>query len=205
MHPGRRAGRDTSFGPLAFPLDSPARKTVRSRAVGAALRLAAITALLLCNSSVAPGPVAAEDDTPARDSLRGLTGVHLSIAEVSPELTARGITTDVVFAEVQLQLRQAAIPLLDEQKKPAPGEPELFVEVLANVDPNFDQCSFAFRVELRQLTRLERDAKRPAARAVTWSIGGIGEAGTQWRQILREELAYYVDRFVVAYRTANPL
>ncbi len=175
------------------------------RALDAAHRLAAITALLFCASWVCPGPVAAEDDATARGSLRGLTALHLSIAEVSPELSARGITTDVVFAEALLQLRQAAIPLLDEQKKPTPGEPELFVEVLANVDPTFDQCSFAFRVELRQLTRLERDTKRPAAHAVTWSIGGIGEAGTGWRQILREELAYYVSRFVDAYRTANPL
>ena len=168
-------------------------------------RLAATGALLAGIACLALRPVTAEDDATARDSLRGLTGLHLRIAEVSPELAARGITTDVVFAEALLQLRQAAIPILDEQKKTAPGAPELFVEVLANLDPNFDQCSFAFRLELRQLTRLERDAKRPAAHAVTWSIGGIGEAGAQWRQVLREELAYYVGRFVDAYRLANPL
>jgi hypothetical protein len=179
--------------------------TFLRRPVDPIRRLATILMLLACMACVDSMPVTAEDDATARDSLRGLNGLHLSIAKVSPELAARGITTDVVFAEAVLQLRQAAIPILDEQKKTAPGAPELFVEVLANLDPNFDQCSFAFRLELRQLTRLERDAKRPAAYAVTWSIGGIGEAGAQWRQILREELAYYVGRFVDAYRLANPL
>lgn len=141
----------------------------------------------------------------AAASLRGLPGVHVAIAAVSPELEARGITTDVILAEVVLQLRQAAIPFLDELPKPPPDGPQLHVEVLANVDPNFDQCSFGFRLELRQSARLEHDPKRGPLRVVTWSTGGIGEAGAQWRQILREELAYYVGLFVTAYRDANPL
>jgi broad specificity phosphatase PhoE len=147
----------------------------------------------------------AEDAEQSSESLHGLNGVHLAIAAVSPELESRGITTDVVFSEVVLRLRQAAVPLLDELPKPPPHGPELHVEVLANVDPNFDQCSFGFRLELRQVARLERDPKRPPLRVVTWSTGGIGEAGAHWRTVLREELGYYVDRFVTAYRDANPL
>ena len=109
------------------------------------------------------------------------------------------------MSEVVLQLHQGAIPILDELPKPPPDGPELHVEVLANVDPSFDQCSFSFRLELRQAARLDRDPKRGPFRVVTWSTGGIGEAGAQWRKVLREELAYYVGRFVIAYRDANPL
>ena len=158
-------------------------------------------AVALLVPSLAP----AQDNAATVKSLRGLQGVHVAMAAVSPELEARGITTDVLFAAVVLQLRQAQVPLLDELPKPPPDGPELHIEVLANVDPTFDQCSFSFRLELRQSARLERDPKGAPLRVVTWSTGGIGEASTNWRQVLREELDYYLGRFTAAYRKANPL
>ena len=148
-------------------------------------------------------PAAAQDDP--RTTLRGLQGLRVVLAELVPELEARGITSDVVLAEVHLQLRKARIPILAENaRKPAPGDPALYVEVLANVHPTFDQCSFSVRLEVQQTARLDRDRKLPPARVVTWSTGGIGEAGKDWRTILREELASYVGTFVRAYVEANP-
>ncbi len=116
----------------------------------------------------------------------------------------RGITSDVVLAEVKLQMRQARRPVLAETAKPQPGDPELYVEVLANVHPTFEQCSFGIRLEVRQAARLERDRKPAPARVVTWRTGGIGEAGTDWRAVLREELAFYAGQFVAAYVETNP-
>ena len=161
-------------------------------------------ALCLAAALIVPS-LAAQDNATTVKSLRGLQGVHVAMAAVSPELKAKGVTTDVLFAAVVLQLRQAQIPILDELPKPPPDGPELRIEVLANVDPTFDQCSFSFRLELRQTARLERDLKSAPLRVVTWSIGGIGEASNDWRQVLREELDYYLGRFTAAYRAANPL
>jgi len=150
-------------------------------------------------------PVQAKNDARPWPSLQGLTGVRVAVDSLAPELVEHGITEDVVFAEVLLQLRQADIPILpDNAKKPAPGDPLLRVVVVAAVHPTFDQCSFSVRLDLEQTVVLDRQAKGPALRAVTWSLGGIGEGASKWRQILREEVAYYTSRFVEAYLEANP-
>jgi hypothetical protein len=150
-------------------------------------------------------PARAKNEPRPWPSLEGLTGVRVAIDSLAPEVVERGITEDVLFAEVQLQLRQAHIDILPEgAKKPAPGDPLLRLVVVAAVHPTFDQCSFSVRLDLEQAVRLERQPKGTALRAVTWSLGGIGEGGSKWRQILREEVAYYTARFVEAYLAANP-
>jgi hypothetical protein len=149
-------------------------------------------------------PVQAKNDALPWPSLQGLEGVRVAIDSLAPELVDRGITEDVVFAEVQLQMRQADIPILDETMKPALGDPVLRVVVTADVHPTFDQCSFAVRFELEQTVVLERQPKAEPVRGVTWSVGGIGEGGNTWRDVLREEVMFYTSRFVEAYLEANP-
>ena len=158
---------------------------------------------LFCVVVLLAVPARAQDDEQTRATLRGLKGVRIVVEDLSPALSDRGITTNVVLAEVQLPLRQAAIPIDDDSgRRPLPGDPVLNVQVLASVDERFDQCAFAVRLELRQNTQLERDHGM-AVSATTWSTGGLGEAGKDWRQVLREELAYYAGVFVEAWQAAN--
>lgn len=150
-------------------------------------------------------PVQATNDAIPWPSMQGLAGVRVSIDSLAPDLVDRGITEDVLFSEVQLQLRQAGIPILaDDARKPASGDPLLRVTVIASVNPTFDQCSFSIRLELEQTVLLQRQPKGVPLRAVTWGLGGIGEGASKWRQVLREELSYYTARFVEAYVGANP-
>jgi hypothetical protein len=149
------------------------------------------------------GPVRAEDDEPSRATLRGLKGVRVEIEEPSPELADRGITAEVLRSEALLQLRQGGIAADENGRHGFPGDPVLRVQVLATVDKTFDQCSFAVQLELWQKAVLERDPAIASA-VITWSVGGIGEAGRDWRQVLRKELAYYVGVFVEAWQEVNP-
>jgi hypothetical protein len=153
----------------------------------------------------AAAPAVAQDNARSRATLAGLDGVLVVIAGISDELVERGITEEVVFAEVQLQLREARIELLDgARRRGEPRRPILYVEVLANLHEQYDQASFSVRVEVRQEARLARNSKIAARSATTWSVGGIGESGTNWRDILRDELSYYVGRFVDSFLEANP-
>ena len=147
----------------------------------------------------------------AGSSLAGLEAVEVVVPTIDESLFERGITEKVVFAEVQLQLRRAGIAILDPEHpraKPAAGNPTLRVEVLANVHDRYDQASFAIAVSLWQDVKLARYATEKRGgrtyRAQTWSTGGIGESGADWRTILRDELAFYVDQFVGAWQAANP-
>jgi hypothetical protein len=158
---------------------------------------------LLATVVLLVGPVRAEDDEPSRATLRGLKGVRIEIEEPSPELADRGITAEVLRADTELPLRQGGIPIDASGRQPLPGEPVLFVQVLAAVDKTFDQCSFGIRLELQQQAELARDHAIATA-VTTWSVGGIGEAGRDWRQVLRKELAYYVGLFADAWHEANP-
>jgi hypothetical protein len=158
-----------------------------------------------------PGAGLANNDAPSRRSLVGLDAVRVEIPEVGDELRERGITEEVIHAEVQLQLRRAGIEMLDPERpraKSVDGNPTLRVEVLANVHETYDQASFSVEVSVWQDVKLARHAKKkrggPALRAPTWSTGGIGESGTDWRDVLRDELAFYVSQFVDAWQEANP-
>ena len=144
-------------------------------------------------------------DADARATLRGLKGVRIVVEDVSAELRERGITEDVVLAETERQLRQGGIPIYTEKQRRAfPGEPVLHVQVLAQVDVRFDEAAFGVRLELRQNAHLERDRSMRAPGVTTWSTGGIGEAARDWRQVLRDEVAYHAGRFVEAWQEANP-
>ncbi len=171
---------------------------------------ALVATAFLTGALLRPQAGVASDDARARRTLSGLEAVEVVIVPVSDDLFGRGITDDVVFAEVQLQLRRADIEMLDPERpraKPVPGSPQLRVEVLANVHETYDQASFAIEVSLWQDVKLERHAKQKRGgrtyRVPTWSTGGIGESGTDWRDVLRAELAFYVDQFVGAWLEAN--
>ena len=172
---------------------------------------AVVGTALLTVALVRPHVGVAHDDTLARRSLAGLEAVEVEIPEVGDGLFSRGITDGVVFAEVQLQLRRAGIKMLDPERprsKSVAGNPTLRVEVLANVHDTYDQASFAIQVSLWQDVKLARHDKEKRGgrtyRVPTWSTGGIGESGTDWRSVLRDELAFYVDQFVGAWQEANP-
>ena len=175
------------------------------------IALAIVGGALLTAALVQPHVGVANEETSSRRSLAGLEAVEVVIPDVGEMLLERGITENVIFAEVQLQLRRAGIAMLDPERpraKPVPGNPTLRVEVMANVHERYDQASFAIELSLWQDVKLARHAKVKRGgrtyRAQTWSAGGIGESGTDWRDVLRDELAFYVDQFVGTWQEANP-
>jgi len=82
-------------------------------------------------------------------------------------------------------------PRLDEERGLRKGEPPT----------GWYAC--AITVALEQLVRLERD---PVVRAVapTWRGSSHGIVGTTDLGQVREEVAQAVDKFIAAYRAANP-
>lgn len=175
------------------------------------LVFAIVSSALFGWALVQPHTGVAFSDKHPRRSLAGLEAVSVEIPDPGESLADRGITHDVIFAEVQLQLRRAGIEMLDPQRprpEPVAGNPVLRVEVLANVHDVYDQASFAIQVSVWQDVKLARNAgqkgRGPTLRAQTWSTGGIGESGTDWRDVLRDELAFFVDQFVAAWLEANP-
>jgi hypothetical protein len=138
-----------------------------------------------------------------RATLRGLQGVEVIVADIKPEGERAGLTRYQLQTDVELQLRQAGIPLLTSAERGhVPGKPLL--EVHVHVVPRADGllAAYAITVELYQVASLETDAFK--ATVSTWSVGATGSIDITLLATLRDSVRDYVDRFINAYLSVNP-
>lgn len=164
-------------------------------------RIALITMCALLSTAPSRG----QNDTDSQSTLRGLSRIGVMIEKPTTDLEERGITAFVINAEVVRSLKEGGVDIYDPATEDhPPGSPLLYVVVTAMCDDALDQASYAIRMELVQLVRLDRDAESPSVFATTWGTGGIGVQGKGWRQLLLEDIVRYTEDFTTALKSANP-
>ena len=164
----------------------------------------AAVALLLC-AGVLPAQesVATSPHAVARDTLRGLDGVHVVVEELRPEAVDDGLSKEAIEEGVVQRLWDAGVRvLMEDQWTIAAGAPYLYLNV--NAVKSKDLYVYAVDVQLNQNVRLERLPSVVVA-ATTWTTGcRVGAVAADSVRVLAQVAAQSVDRFIEDYRTANP-
>jgi hypothetical protein len=150
--------------------------------------------------SLAPIAKALDDGT---ESLRGLSGVYVTMENFTPATEQAGLTKGDVLTDVELKLRLAGIPVLNEKQwLDTPGAPYLYLAIAVYNRDN-GLWPFSISVSLMQRVVLER---RPASGlfAATWSTDYLGSAGSTNIRSVRDNVKDQVDKFINAYLAVNP-
>jgi len=139
-----------------------------------------------------------------RESLKGMSGVLVSVDVKKQSLETHGITEAMLKTDIEMKLRVARIKVFDNRNDPdldRTGRPELFISVVAI---KFDPAAvYVFLISLTQDVNLSR-GKTPV-RATTWirmgeSHGGVDDA----HEGIRKKIGDGVDAFINDYLAANP-
>ena len=145
----------------------------------------------------------AGDSDRDRETLRGLQGLEVLVADLKPDLERAGLTQQQLQTDVAGQLRQAGIPLLTSAERVhVPGKP--FLAVTVHVVPRADGllAAYAITVEVYQVASLEFEAFK--ATVATWSVGATGSIGLPLLDTLRHSVKDAVAHFIDAYLSVNP-
>jgi hypothetical protein len=143
------------------------------------------------------------DSDGTRATLRGVEGVHVVVEDVRPDVERAGLTAQQLQTDVELQLRQAGIPLVTSAERVhVPGQP--FLAVAVHVVPRADGllAAYAITVEVYQVASLETAAVK--ATVSTWSVGKTGSIGLPLLDTLRDSVKDSVEHFIDAYLSVHP-
>jgi len=139
-----------------------------------------------------------------RQSLRGLKGVYLVIAEVPPEAKREILTTNQLRTEVKLRLRKAGIQVLTwEEWLETLGKPFLYVRVHSVKGGDLKSHVFSIDVSLEQEVSLMRspDIK---SHAVTWKTSTIVIVNNLRLLSIRNKVVGLIDKFTKDYLAVSP-
>lgn len=138
-----------------------------------------------------------------RQSLVGLSGVHVKVSGVIPESAPEELNEVMLQGDVEMRLRKVGIRVLNrEEVLQAPGTPQLTLKVTTHPDQEGLFYAFGIELVLVQDVVLLRDAKI-VGRGTTWGTGTVGLVGTQSLRNIRFHVWEKVDQFANDYRAAN--
>lgn len=143
------------------------------------------------------GPVAAQPANLALQSLQGIADVEVVVEPLIEDAEIDGLTDAGLRSTVEARLRQAGFALT----------PTDAVYLYVNVTMTFGSGIYIYcaELQLRQATRLERDADVVVPEAATWQTGIVGaipeaelDAG------ITSVVLQQVEEFLEAYEAVNP-
>ena len=131
-----------------------------------------------------------------RETLRGLSQVHVLIENLDDDELKAGLTKDQLKVDTERRLRKAHIKVVDDDKS------YLQVRVTAIADAETERWSFAVAVTMNQPAQLTRT--RRSFTAETWGTGGLWTAdNSQFLLAVRQAVGDSVDKFINDYLAAN--
>ena len=153
-------------------------------------------------------PAHAFDAEVSRETLKGLTGFHVLIEELNPNIAKyanvqkNNISTQQLKSQVENRLQKAGIRVLswDEMMK-TPERPMLYVRVNTHEYEKF-WYAYDIRVEVRQLVTLVSRQEKPIIGS-TWAVNMTGVMNIGQLQTLYDNLDLLLGRFVEAYKKVN--
>ena len=149
--------------------------------------------------------VYAIDSDLTRRTLLGIRGVHVIVEDLQPSLKDYGqkfsLSNTKLEKDVEIRLQTAGIEVLTrDQWLKTVGRPLLYINVNSH-DDKF-RVAYDIAIELKQIVTMEANPDIKTL-APTWSINMTGIAGIDKLDIIRNDLATLVDRFIKAYWTVN--
>jgi hypothetical protein len=164
--------------------------------------------ILALLSFIAP-PVFAEDSEPARQTLKGITGVTVVVEDLQPNLLkyekfTKNFTLNKaqIQSDVEQRLKNAGIRILSaDEFKQTPGCPMLYVNINTHENEKY-WFAYDIRVELRQVVFLEAN---PQIRSLTgtWTMNITGVANIGNLDLIRKDVGALTDRFIQALAAVN--
>lgn len=144
-----------------------------------------------------------------RDSLKGLTGVWVSVDTVEKDAEQKGLTQFALQTDVELRLREKGVRVFSER----PGPPASLVvgpkQGVIAVSVNTKQTrhapgAFVFNVSL-QLRQSVLTQGAQETLASTWDSGSlVGTVGSERVEDLRNGVRDLVDEFTNDWLAVNP-
>ena len=146
-------------------------------------------------------PAPAADGPLDRVTLKGLTGVSVTVETFSKQAKRAGFDERTFQTDAELKLRMAGIHVLSETEMlKTPGMPNLYLVVNALHERRGERAAFSGRIELKQFVRLKRD-RSIGTDAATWSNAWVGVGDLPF---IREGVKDYMDKFINAWLSVNP-
>lgn len=138
-----------------------------------------------------------------RQSLAGLSGVHVEVSGVMPQSAQQDLTEVTLQTDVEMRLRKAGIRTMNPKEiLQVPGTPHLTLKVTTHEDPEHLFYAFGIELALVQDVVLLRDTKL-VGRGATWSTGAVGLVGIQSLRDIRFHVWEMVDQFAKDYQAAD--
>jgi hypothetical protein len=156
-----------------------------------------------------PAKTMAFDADVSRQTLSGLSGFYVLIEDINPNIAKYAavqrihLDKEQIRQDMEQSLRNAGINVLtwNEMLKTT-GKPILCITVNTH---EYEKFSFAYdlKFEVQQMAGLEKDPRNKAM-VSTWSINMTGVFNIGTINILRDSMQILVNRFITAYKLANP-
>jgi len=161
-------------------------------------KLWVVILMLICSS------LYAQTTESQKNSLLGLKGVMVMVADLDPKIKSDGLTESSIQTDVESKLRIAGIKVLtrDENLK-EPGNPYLYIKVNSHTSGNRVHA-FQISIKLNQTVFLGRNLKIKVVDCTTWfRVGSIGSIGALNVSSLRDDIKDLVDKFTNDYLSVN--
>lgn len=147
--------------------------------------------------------MAGQGNDAERDTMKGLAGVGILVADLPEGLVQAGLTAEMVRADIETQLKKAGIRVYtDEERKKAIGRPTLLVAVDWAVWKN--KGLFAASIDLELCQEVVVMSNRQRVWNTTWSTGAMYGGPLAEMEPVRARIRELVDEFAKDYLAANP-
>ncbi|OQW40529.1 MAG: hypothetical protein A4C66_02260 [Nitrospira sp. HN-bin3] len=141
-------------------------------------------------------------DSGSRESLRGMFGLGLVIEEVSPDVSADGLSQEAIRSAVEQALRTKGIRLLTERTRSG-SSPYLYVSV-NTLKEELGLYAYSVTVDLKQFVGL-LSMKNKKTWGTTWSTSVIGMVRQEnVSQIIADAVEPLIKDFVDDFLAVNP-
>jgi len=166
-------------------------------------RIAVVIFLLVTFCAV---PCRAEDSDGSRATLAGLQGVAVIIEDLQPNVqkyaVKSGLSKEHILKDVAQRLNAGGIRMVSGSEcLKMPGQPVLYININTHETEKY-WYAYDIKVALRQIATLDANPQMKTA-ATTWSLNITGQANIGTLQLIRQDTAVMVEKFVHAYRTVN--
>lgn len=142
------------------------------------------------------------DDQTARDTLRGISAITVSVNYWGTKSEPPGLSKEQVKNNVELRLRDAGIRVVDSDE--AVRLKHVSAELLVSIDCIDYQSIYACHLDTQAVQGVRVEKNDQFTVTPTWSVKRFILLGTQRMRAIHDETRDMVDQFLNAYFTVNP-
>ena len=140
------------------------------------------------------------DDETTRKSLKGITGVTVTVGYIFPELEKAGLNKERIQTEVELKLGQTRLNVLKNGDINRVSDNPILI-VLPNILTQTSD-NFAFNVTIKLIQKVYLERNKEHISSETWSSSSVG-LSSELNDLIAS-IEYHTDKFISAWMSVNP-